>query len=448
MKTTLRNYVTSVLLLLPAAACLVALPSSAFAQPATPEVGSLEVSADAGFDPGSQLRFRLIGTPRAQASIRVRGLRNSVALREVSQGVYTGAYTLKRTDRLDDDAQVRALLRRGNRTAAASYVLSETMAAPVAVAPPAPVRAAEPRIERFGISPLERFEPGADIRFALEGTPQGLVVIDLPGVNNDVRLREARPGFYEGSYTIRRADNFNPNRPIVATLRIGDRVTTTNVPFPTAAAPVDNRPPILGNLTPREGDTVPGGSATLISANFDDRGGSGVDLTSVQIVVSGRNVTRDAQISSQGFSFRDALPPGRNTVDVTARDRAGNVVRKGWSFDVAGANTAPVPVPVNFGIQVLNQGQNGQVGPGPTLVQGRTAPYAAVTITVHAVAPTGGIVNISQNLLSQTLQADAGGNFSFTFVPQIPIQGARYDIVMVASRGNASQETRLSLFER
>ena len=64
------------------------------------------------------------------------------------------------------------------------------------------------------------------------------------------------------------------------------------------------------------------------------------------------------------------------------------------------------------------------------------------------MAPTGGIVNISQNLLSQTLQADAGGNFSFTFVPQIPIQGARYDIVMVASRGNASQETRLSLFER
>lgn len=446
MKTHLRNYVTSVLLLLPAAASLVALPSTALAQPATPEVRSLEVSADAGFDPGSQLRFRLVGTPRAQASIRVRGLRNSVALREVSPGVYSGAYTLKRADRLDDDAQVRALLRRGNRTAAASFVLSETMAAPVVTAPPAPVRVAEPRIERFGISPLERIEPGADIRFVLEGTPGGLVVIDLPGVNNDLRLREVRPGFYEGSYTIRRADNFNPNRPIVATLRIGDRVSTTNVPFPTAAAAVDNRPPNLVNLTPRDGDTVPGGSSTVISANFDDRGGSGVDPASVQIIVSGRNVTRDAQISSQGFSFRDALPPGRNTVDVTARDRAGNVVSKGWSFDVAGATS--VPVPVNFGVRVLNHGPNGQVGPGPTLVQGRTAPYAAVTVSVQAVAPTAGVVNISQNLFSQTLQADAEGNFSFTFVPQIAIPGARYDIVMVASRGNASQETRLSLFER
>ena len=445
MKTHLRNYVTSVLLLLPTAASLVALPSTALAQAATPEVRSLEVSTDAGLEPGSQLRFRLVGTPRAQASIRVRGLRNSVALREVSPGVYAGAYTVKRADRLDDDAQVRALLRRGNRTAAASYVLAETMAAPVVTAPPAPVRVAEPRIERFGISPLERIEPGADIRFVLEGTPGGLVVIDLPGVNNDLRLREVRPGFYEGSYTIRRADNFNPNRPIVATLRIGDRVSTTNVPFPTAATAVDNRPPNLVNLTPREGDTVPG-SATVISANFDDRGGSGVDPASVQIIVSGRNVTRDAQISSQGFSFRDALPPGRNTVDVTARDRAGNVVRKGWSFDVAGAT--PVPVPVNFGVQVLNHGHNGQVGPGPTLVQGRTAPYAAVTVSVQAVAPTGGVVNISQNLFSQTLQADAEGNFSFTFVPQIAIPGARYDIAMVASRGNASQETRLSLFER
>jgi hypothetical protein len=445
MNTQFRNYVTSALLALPVALAMVAAPTAALAQPATPEVRSLEIGSDAGLAPGARLRFRLVGTPRVQANVRVRGLQEAVPLREVSPGVYVGGYTVKRADRLSGEAEVRATLRHGNRITAATYALSETMAAPVVVAPPPQVpRVPDPRIERFGISPLERIEPGADIRFALEGTPGGTVVVDLPGVTNDLRLRETRPGFYEGSYTIRRVDNFNPNRPIVATLRVGDRISTTNVPFPTAAPVVagDNRPPNVLNLTPREGETVAGGPV-LVSANFEDRGGSGVDPASVQIVVSGRNVTREAQVTTQGFSFRDALPPGRHSVEVTARDRAGNVVRRGWSFDVAA-----VVVPANVGVQVLNHGPNGQVGPGPTRVEARTAPRATVAVSVHAVTPTGGGMNVSQNLFQQTLQADPEGNFGFTFLPQIPIPGTRYDIVMVASRGNASQETRLSLFQR
>jgi hypothetical protein len=57
-----------------------------------------------------------------------------------------------------------------------------------------------------------------------------------------------------------------------------------------------------------------------------------VDPASVRIVVSGRNVTPEAQIDRQLLSFRGALPPGRHTVEVTARDLAGNAVRKSWSF--------------------------------------------------------------------------------------------------------------------
>lgn len=451
MKAHLRNYVTSALLALPIALAMVAAPTAAVAQPATPEVRSLEVGTDGGLAPGARLRFRLVGTPRVQASVRVRGLHEAVAMREVSPGVYIGGYTVKRADRLDREAEVRATLRRGNRIAAATYALSETMAAPVVAAPaPVPVpppapRVPDPRIERFGISPTERFEPGADIRFALEGTPGGVAVVDLPGVERNLQLREVRPGFYEGNYTIRRSDSFNPNRPAVATLRVGERVTTTNVPFPTSAPPVaaDTRPPNVLNLTPREGESVPAGPATLISGNFEDRGGSGVDPASVQIIVSGRNVTRDAQITQEGFRFRDALPPGRHSVEVTARDRAGNVVRRGWSFDVAAA-----AAPVNMGVQVLNHGHNGEVGRGPTLIQGRTAPGATVVASVQAAAPTGGGFNLTQNLFQQTLQADQEGNFSFTFVPQIPIPGTRYDVLMVASRGNATQETRLSLIQR
>lgn len=451
MKKHFCNYVTSALLLLPAATVLVAVPTSALAQPATPEVDSLQIAADAGFEPGSRLSFRLVGTPRAKASVRIQGLKQRVELRETTPGVYGGRYTLKRTDRVGPDSEVRAALRHGNRVGAASYELSETMAAAprVAVVPPPPVAVPVPalRIERFGMVPIERIEPGVDLQFAVEGMPGATVTVDLPGVERDLRLNETRPGHYEGSYTIRRADAFHPNRPLVATLRSGDRAVTANLlltvtqPVAPVAAP-DNRPPLLANLRPRDGETVPAGVLVSIGANFDDRGGSGVDPASVRISVSGRNVTGEAQISSQSFSFRDVLPPGRHSVDVTARDRAGNAVRTGWSFDVAAA------APVNVPIQILNHGNNGQVGQGPTLVQGRTVPNATVAVTVTASAPIGGIVNISQELLSQTLQADPNGNFQFTFVPQFPVPGTRYDINLVSTRGNLRDDHRLVLIQR
>jgi hypothetical protein len=65
-----------------------------------------------------------------------------------------------------------------------------------------------------------------------------------------------------------------------------------------------------------------------------------VDPASVRIMLSGRDVTQEAQINSQSFVLREALPPGRQTVDVTARDKAGNVVRRSWSFDVGAAAPA------------------------------------------------------------------------------------------------------------
>ena len=159
----------------------------------------------------------------------------------------------------------------------------------------------------------------------------------------------------------------------------------------------------------------------------------------MQILVSGRNVTREAQINRQSFSFRGVLPPGRHSVEVTARDQAGNVVRQGWSFDVAAAN---VP------IQILNHNNNDQVGSGPTLVQGRTVPNATVAVTVNAVAPIGGVVNISQQLMSQNVQADGNGNFSFSFVPQFPVPGTRYDITLVSTRGNLRDDHRMVLVQR
>lgn len=449
MKTHLRNYVTAAMLLVPAMVTLGALPSSAIAQPATPEVSSLAVEADAGLEPGSRLRIRLEGTPRVRASVRIRGVRETIALREVRPGVYVGRYTLKRVDRVAPDSDVRAILRHGNRTVAANYELGETMGTPpVAAAPPPPVRAPDPlRIERFGMLPVDRVEPGAELNFVLEGMPGANASVDLPGVERDLRLRETRPGHYEGSYTVRRGDDFNPNRPIVATLRAGDRAVNSSIAMPVARPGADNRPPAGGDnrapelvqLSPAEGAVVPAGPPIQITATFEDRRGSGVDPASVRVTLSGRNVTQEAQITRESLSVRAMLPPGRHTVEVTARDYAGNAVRKSWSFDVAAAAPANVPM------RILNHGNNGQVGSGPTLVQGQTVPHANVAVTVNALMP---MVNVSQEVFSRTVQADANGNFSFTFAPQFPIPGTRYDISMVSTRGNLRDDARLVLVQR
>lgn len=451
MKTQLRNYVTSAMLLLPAMVTLAALPSSALAQPAAPEVQSLAVDADAGLEPGSRLRFRLVGTPRVQASVRIRGVRDNIALREVQPGVYVGRYTLKRTDRVAPDTDVRAVLRRGNRSVLANFELGATMAAPpVAVAPPPPpppVRAPDPlRIERFGMQPIERIEPGAELQFALDGMPGANASVEMPGIDRNLRLVETRPGHYEGSYTVRHSDAMHPSRPFVATLRAGERVVTASLNMMVVRPGADNRPPNGDNrapdlvqLVPAEGATVPAGLPVLITARFDDGRGSGVDPASVRIVVSGRNVTQEAQIDRESLSFRAALPPGRHTVEVTASDRAGNAVRRSWSFDVAAA------APANLPMRILNHGNNDQVGQGPTLVQGQTMPNASVAVSVIAVAP---VANLSQELFSRTLQADANGNFAFSFVPQFPIPGTRYDVTMVSTRGNLRDDARLVLIQR
>lgn len=455
MKKQLRNYLASAVLLLPAAATLVALPSAVQAQPAGPELRSLEATADGRLEPGTMLTFTLEGTPRSQARVRIRGLRESVELRETQRGVYVGRYTIKRGDRIDGDVDVRATLESDNLRAVANYELAEILPRPRAPLPPP--RVAEPRIERFGVAPLERIEPGADLRFALEGTPGAVVVIDLPGVGNDVALREVRPGVYEGSYTIRRADNFNPNRPIVATMRIGERVSSANLAFPVARPAPDTQAPVIGNLSPRDGEQVRVGAPLQIGASFEDGRGSGVDPASVQVLLSGRNVTRDAQVSRQAFSLRAALPPGRHVVEVTARDLAGNTVRKAWTFEVTGGIVAPAPVvvvppptvvvpvlPSSLAVQVINQYPNAEIGPDPVLIKGRTVPGATVLVNVHAFPPSGP----PRVVYAQTLQADGEGIISFTMVPGTPFPGERYEIVMVARRGNLSQESRFTLLQR
>lgn len=439
LQAHLRTQAAALFFLLPVATALAALPATAMAQPAAPALRSLEVTSDDGLRAGAELAFTVEGVPRARVDLRISGVPRNIALRETERGVYIGSYTIRRQDRISPAYPIRATLRLRNRSITVNYSFPAGMASPQVAAPVPPVAAL--KIERFSVAPIEKVEPGAELKFSLSGPPGGSAEVEIPGVSR-VPLREVRPGVYEGAYTLRRHDNLMPSRPIVASLRVGDQTVKTSL---TQALTADAKPPVLRNLTPREGEAIIDRATISISATFDDAGGVGVDPKSVQILVSGRNVTADSDITAQFFTYRADLPPGRHTVDVSARDRAGNAVRKTWTFDVV------VPVgamPVTVPLQITSHANNAIVDGGSTLVRGRTAPGAVVDIKVHAVAPIAGLFGVSQDVLTQKVQADGNGNFSFSFAPQLPLPGTRYELTMISHKADLSTESRLVLFQK
>lgn len=440
MNAKIRHQVAAIFLLLPIATAMLAMPTAAMAQPAGPELRSLQVTSDDGLKAGSELEFTVEGTARAQINVRIDGVNRNIVLKETERGVYTGSYTIKRQDRISPASAIRAMMRVRNRSIVANYPFPAGMTNLQAPAPVAPVAAL--KIERFVVAPIDKIEPGAELRFLMNGMPGGVAEFEIPGVINNVPMREVRPGVYEGTYTIRRLDNLTPSRPIVATLRAGNRSVTSALTQPLTA---DAKPPVIRNMSPRDGEAVMDRSAMSVSGTFDDAGGVGVDPKSVRILLSGRNVTADSQITPQFFTYRADLPLGRYTVDVTARDLAGNAMRKTWSFDVvAPVGAAPTTVP----LQVTSHANNAVIEGGPVVVHGRTAPGAMVDVKVNAVAALAGLFGVNQDVLSQRVQADANGNFSFSFAPQLPLPGTRYEVTMVAHKADLTAESKLVLFQK
>lgn len=439
MKKQIRNQVAALFLLLPAATALLVLPGTVLAQPAAPELRSLQVGTDDGLRAGATLEFTVEGTPRGRVSLTVRGAPRTIVLKETARGVYTGNYTLRRQDRITESSAIRATLKVRNRSIATNYTFPAGIARQdVVAAPPAGLK-----IDRFTVAPVDKLEPGAELRFTLNGAPGGTADFDIPGVINNVAMREVRPGVYEGAYTIRRLDNLAPSRPVVATLRVGDRAVTSTLTQPLMA---DAKPPVIRNLSPRDGESITRSANTSVSGTFDDAGGVGVDPKSVRIMLAGRDVTAAAQITPQFFTYRADLPAGRYAVDVTAKDMVGNAVRQTWSFDVASAVSA---APATVLLQVTSHANNATVEGSPVVVRGRTAPGAMVDVKVSAVGTLAGLFGLNQDLLTQRVQADGNGNFSFSFTPQFPLPGTRYEVSMTAGKdGMVATETKLVLFQK
>lgn len=261
MTKQIRHHAAALFLLLPIASALMVVPGTVMAQPAAPELRSLQVATDDGLRAGADLQFTVEGTPRGKVQLRVAGVPRAIVLQETERGVYTGSYTVRRQDRLNEGSAVRATLKVRNRTITSNYTLPANIGDRNVVAAPPPGL----KIDRFSVAPIDKMEPGAELRFTLNGAPGGRADFDIPGVIDNVPMREVSPGVYEGAYTIRRMDNLAPSRPTVATLRVGDRTVSSTLTQPLIA---DAKPPVIRHVSPRDGETVPRSAATSVSGTL------------------------------------------------------------------------------------------------------------------------------------------------------------------------------------
>lgn len=338
MKAKFRSHIAAAMLLAPAAVLLGSQPAQAQLQvqiqPAS-FVRGVTLDSDHGLTPGSTLRLRVDAAPRANwANVTLGQSGVRVALRERGPGEYVGSYVVRRTDRIDPTQSMLIRLDYNGRLVAQNANFPAAFQTLASGAAPA----ATPLIERFVMRPAGRIEAGRELRFRLVGAPGADAWLDIPGVIRGVDLVETRPGVYEGSYVVRRRDNLGAFAAAVATLessgrRVTARVDTRGGEF--AHGPSrDEQGPVLVEFGPAPGARLTEERTTHVFARLSDDA-SGVETSSVQLRLNGNDVTDEAQISNNEVHFRDRLEAGRYNVELSARDRAGNVTRRTWTFEVA-----------------------------------------------------------------------------------------------------------------
>lgn len=109
----------------------------------------------------------------------------------------------------------------------------------------APLSHAAPKITGFDVDQVTTLRPGTTVDFTLAGTPKSRATVRIGGIPRVIVLKETGPGFYEGSYTIRKKDRISSRATVVATLskgnshtiaRLGKSILASSVPPATPVA--------------------------------------------------------------------------------------------------------------------------------------------------------------------------------------------------------------------
>lgn len=411
---------------------------------ARPTISQFDVDSDDRLAPGSRIDFTLEGTANGVASVRIDGIARKIPLKEVSPGDYQGTYIVKSGDVIAPTASAQATLSRRNRSV--TMVAQDALGTTLANASRSTTTTASgtPEIEGFSVRPIDSWSAGNDISFVLKGTPGARASFTIAGFGAQP-MREVSPGHYEGNHRIRPGQNLNTNRTVTATLVANGRTATTDLGsfLNLAGTHTERNGNATGNLQlrdlmPANGTTVSASAATQVSGSFDRP----VDPNSVVLTVAGRDVTRSATITPTYFNYRADLPPGSYDATVVARDQSGNSTRQSWHFNVA---TQAAAFESSLPLSILSHSENALIT-GATEIRGRTAPYATVNVKVTGVSSVFGMLGLSSNLLDQTVNADANGNFAVAFTPRSTGgKNPRYQVSLTATKNGLSTAQTLNL---
>lgn len=95
----------------------------------------------------------------------------------------------------------------------------------------------------------------------------------------------------------------------------------------------DTIAPVITEIEPADGATVPLGTRPRIHVSYQDN--RGVNVKSVLLVLDGRDVTTQALISDTSLNFSGDMDSGQHVVLVEVRDTSGNKTTKAWQFNIA-----------------------------------------------------------------------------------------------------------------
>jgi len=226
MKSSLHaKLATAAMALVPLTAAVVALPAAAqYEYRVAPSdqgtIRNMTLNSDGGLRPGATLRVQVYATPGARWANVMLGDGVRVPLREREPGEYVGSHVIARGEHIDPTRLMTAHAGWGEGPVALAFNFPPSFQALAMGAAPA---VAPAQVTSFAMSQTEELEPGTVIHFRLEGTPHARASVDIPDVVAGLPLHEVRPGFYEGSYTVRRSDDPDDFADATAVLREGDQ---------------------------------------------------------------------------------------------------------------------------------------------------------------------------------------------------------------------------------
>ena len=196
-----------------------------------------------------------------------------------------------------------------------------------------PVGSESVDVTSFTTNANKPLRAGDTLTATLAGTPGGKASFSIPGVAEDILMRETSPGVYEGTYTV--VKNAEAARASVLGKLVARGVSSPLIQAP-GTLTLDSQPPKITDFGPSRDATVES-QHPLIYATLTDGNGVGVDPNVTKILLDEKEVTGDAAVTASLFTYKpsDALESGGHTVSVTVADKAGNATTASWGFKVS-----------------------------------------------------------------------------------------------------------------